>query len=120
MRFGAVCCSAWVKSERTLIECGKTSVDSILLRHLASPPHALSYTGCSDDNKAARSGDDQKSIQKGVTFAVGRKTQKSALVAASVKLRVAMITFTFFVKIALMNLASPNKRASTDLQRQFC
>ncbi|XP_003375973.1 hypothetical protein Tsp_00200 [Trichinella spiralis] len=69
--------------------------------------------GCSDDNKAVRSGGDQKSIQKGVTFAAGRKTQKSALVAASVKLRVAMITFTFFVKITLINLACPNKRAST-------
>ncbi|KRZ54785.1 hypothetical protein T02_6632 [Trichinella nativa] len=69
---------------------------------------------CSDDSKAARSGGDETSIQKGVTFAAGKMTQKSALVAASAKLHVAMITFTFFVKIALINLASPNKRASTD------
>ncbi|KRY23992.1 hypothetical protein T12_15851 [Trichinella patagoniensis] len=115
MRFGAVCCSAWVwlhYINGPLNIQIETSENSILLRHSASSPHALSYTVCSDDSKAARSGGDQTSIQKGVAFAAGKKTQNSALVAASVKLHVAMIAFTFFVKIALINLACPNKRAS--------
>ncbi|KRZ96282.1 hypothetical protein T08_13422 [Trichinella sp. T8] len=89
-----------------LIECDKSFVD--ICGRTASPLYALPYTERS------------KSHPKRCTFCDSIKTKESASVAVNVEPQLPMITFTSFVKIALISLAYPNKPGLADLQRQFC
>ncbi|KRY38659.1 hypothetical protein T01_7819 [Trichinella spiralis] len=114
------------RSSLLLIECGKSFVD--ICGRTASPLHALPYTvrkatesvGAAMTAKRPAAMNDQKAIPKRCSFCDSIKIKESASGAANVEPQVAMITFTSFVKIALISLACPNKPGSADLQRQFC